>query len=159
MPRSASLPKFQARRVLLCTDLSPVSEQILPLARALLSKGGLLRLLHVVEPVLVPTYAGPDAVVPIFDRAATKQRVAITQRRLTATAKQLGIKGTQVKVVEADQAAKAIGAEAKRFRADLVCLSTHGRSALQRMLFGSVALKLLAHYHGRVLLLRPSHVR
>lgn len=159
MPKSRILKPFHSKRLLLCTDLSPLAGEALPLALDVLDKGGKLLLFHAFHPVLVPTYAGPDAVVPIYDRKATQALMKQATAKLQQTAKSLGKQNVEVKLVESQQAAKAIAAEAKRFKADLVCLTTHGRGAFQRMLFGSVALKLLAVYRGRVLLLRPKHGR
>ena len=45
--------------------------------------------------------------------------------------------------------------QAMAFKADLLLMSTHGRSGVSRLLFGSVAQNVTARYRGAVLLLRP----
>jgi len=80
---------------------------------------------------------------------------ALAQKHLAKLVKALKGANIDAKVAEPSQPALAIAKEAKKFKADLVCLSTHGRTAFKRLLFGSVALKLMSHYQGQVLLLRP----
>jgi nucleotide-binding universal stress UspA family protein len=52
-------------------------------------------------------------------------------------------------------ASDAIIAEARRARADLIVLGTHGRTGLARLFLGSVAEGVVGHATGAVLLIRP----
>ncbi len=154
-----AIKPFQAKRILVTTDFSAFANTTLPMARALLSRGGKMRLLTVVHPIMAPSLAGPVMAVPVYDPIATDHAVASARKHLEALARQVrGVK-IELAVLEGPLTAQAILREAKQWKADLVCLSTHGRSALKRIVFGSVAMKLMTLYPGRVLLLKPGFGR
>jgi nucleotide-binding universal stress UspA family protein len=147
--------KFRAKRILLPTDFSALSLKAVPLAVRLLERGGVLRLLYVEQPVMAASVVGPEMAVPVYDPSASKRAAAAALRHLQGIVRQTkGVK-VEAKVLEGAHPAKVIMAESKRFRADLLCLCTHGKSAVKRMLYGSVTHKLLTHYKGSMLLLKP----
>jgi len=61
----------------------------------------------------------------------------------------------QTQVVEDADPAGAIAAEAEDEGADLILMSTHGRSGAVRWILGSVAEKVLHSTHLPLLLVRP----
>jgi nucleotide-binding universal stress UspA family protein len=157
MKTKAGLKPFFAKRILVATDFSHPTRQILPLARALLAKGGRMKLLYVELPVVKATVVSPEVWVPIPDPEATLHAAGIASKHLERIA--MALKGVKVEyeVIQGRRVAEEVLKAAKRWKADLICLSTHGRTAFQRMFFGSVAQKVLAHYNKQVLLLRTSH--
>lgn len=52
-------------------------------------------------------------------------------------------------------AASTILEYAEQVRADAILMSSHGRSGLERLAYGSVALKVLSLFSGEVVLVRP----
>ena len=147
-------PRF--RRLFVATDLSALGDLAIPLALAEASRGARILLFHAVEPVYtVGVSLGPEGPLAVYDPAVTQRQVKARQRELERLApRRAGIK-VQALALEAAQPYKAIVREARRFKADLLVMMTHGRSGLSKLLFGSVAQKVLAHYKGAVLLLRP----
>jgi nucleotide-binding universal stress UspA family protein len=57
-------------------------------------------------------------------------------------------------VLESGDAAEAIAQEAERFRADAICLGSHGRSGLAKTLLGSVAQGVMTKTTRPVLIIR-----
>jgi nucleotide-binding universal stress UspA family protein len=147
-----SRPKF--RRVFVATDLSPMGNLALPLALAEAARGAKILLFHAVEPAYVVASAlGPEGPLAVYDPALTRRQAVREQRELARLA--AGSPGVKVLVLESAKPYQAIVREARRFKADLLVMMTHGRSGLSKLLFGSVAQKVLAHYKGAVMLLRP----
>jgi len=148
------LTRVKSRRLFIATDLSPLGNLAIPLALAQAGKGARILLFHAVEPVfaLAPSF-GPEAPVAVYDPAMTLRRVAHERRSVEGLVS--GIPGAKALTLGSGQVHRAIVREAKRFHTDLLVMSTHGRSGMSKLLFGSVAQKVLAHYRGEVLLLRP----
>lgn len=145
------------KRILVATDFSRHSDEAARLALPLLARGGRIRLLHVVHPVYVPIVSDPGVAAAAYDPVATRHATARALRHLKALAASLKGAKAGFTTRESLQPARAMAAEAKAFRAGLVCISTHGRSGLSRLFSGSVAQKFLSLYRGQVLLYRPSH--
>lgn len=125
------------RRVLVPTDLSPLSNRALVAACGLLSPGGTLHLLHVVG-------SGDDEV------AARAQLMALVPAGLAAR----GLHA-EVEVVADKEAALAITQAAARLGVDAVCMATHGRSGLSRVALGSQAAEVVRRASRPVLLVPP----
>ena len=136
-------------------DGSPSAEQAIPYAQALLPDGGEVKLFQVVpepDPLLTPllwvveeglSVAEKDVVPRELERA--KERVV--DRRLSWT--------TKVAYGDpADQILQAIARDA----IDLIVMTTHGRGAIGRTMFGSVADRLARASPVPVLLVRPQPV-
>ena len=62
---------------------------------------------------------------------------------------------THVEVVAGHEVAAVISALAERVGADLICMGSHGRTGLSKVLFGSVAQGVLTRSARPVLLIRP----
>ena len=127
-------------RILVPVDGSPTSARGMAEAIKLAKQGrGKLLLLHVVEEYVA--FAAPEAgfnVGPILD--AMRQGGRRTLKRIAAGAERAGAK-PQIALVEdfGGRVADAIIAQARRWKADLIVMGTHGRRGLNRALVGSDA--------------------
>jgi nucleotide-binding universal stress UspA family protein len=147
----------QIKRILVPLDGSELSEQILESA---LELGGLTQteyiLMRVVEPFIIVGYP-PLAQSSRIDVKLTQAQVAEAQHYVDRIAERLRAAGhrTQARALLAEQVAVAIIDEARRQEADLIAMTTHGRSGLARLLLGSVADKVLRGATVPLLLARP----
>lgn len=127
----------RVRRILATVDLSYATAPALATARRLATwLGARLRVLHVVEPVLIPVE------VPVMvdqDELVRRSREAYDEM-VTA---QLGLQ-PEDRVIRSGPAAETIAAEAAAFAADLVVLGSHGKGWVDRMLVGSVTEDLVS---------------
>jgi nucleotide-binding universal stress UspA family protein len=142
---TAAAKPLAARRILLPLDGSPLAESIIPHAIRLgRTEHARFTLLRVVEPLVL---MAPTAFVPPTDLAPerTSEQVVQAEEYLDRIAERLRDEGAQVvtQVVVSERPAEAILEAAERSVADLIALSTHGRSGLSRLLAGSVADKVL----------------
>jgi universal stress protein A len=131
------------RRVVHATDFSPASRaafrHALELARG---AGGALTLVHVLAPV-VPPAGGSYALPQAYDHLQAEARAAARRQldRLVARARAAGVRATGL-VVEGVPASRIVDV-ARRGRAHLLVLGTHGRTGLARVALGSVAGQVL----------------
>lgn len=145
-PKQPATPKL--RRVLVATDFSDLGNKAVSYGSAVLQRGGTLKLIHVIEPASVaaktknkprPAKGNPKlasqlhALVP----ADARERVDIEEE-----------------IIENADAAEAIAQEAERFRADAICLGSHGRTGLAKTFLGSVAQGVMAKTTRPVLIVR-----
>ena len=147
-------------RVLCATDLSEFGNRAVAVAFAAAESGGSVTLVHVVhEPAvpspLVPHYGEPH---PSADDLA--QQAGKASESLTAL-EEFAARGCsvsfEVRTPRAAQVTEALLAEAERIDADLICLATHSRSGLTKLVLGSAAHDLLVEA-GRPVLLVPCPV-
>jgi len=153
-PRAAALPTLAT--VLAPSDLSELSNEGVRYAYALAPPGGTVVLLHVIEtaPVPNPLYAHYGRRAAPEERVARARAAEAALRALVpAEAEARGVE-TRIEVVEGSAPAEAIRAAAERERADVVCLATHGRSGLSRLLGGSVVQALAGSCPKPLLLVR-----
>ncbi len=131
-------------RILAPIDFSPASARALAkaieFARASKAEVIVAHVLAPVVPIVGDGYVPPAAYTELENAA---RRAG--QRRLDAVlarVKKAGVKVTSLLVdgLPADQIARL----AKKRRADLIIMGTHGRSGLSRVLLGSVAQRVLA---------------
>jgi nucleotide-binding universal stress UspA family protein len=110
-------------------------------------------LLHVVPPI--ESVLATDTSHPIFvDQQWDSQRM-LALEYLTGVCKRIENGGTRInRVVEMGPAAETIIDYAHHHPIDLIVMSTHGRSGLQRWVYGSVADKVLRGAGVPVLLIR-----
>jgi len=120
-------------------DGSEVGERALPYARALAQATGARVLL----------------VRVVWEDPAQGDARSDAQAYLQQVAEELGRSGVipQVEILEGD-AAEAISLEARRRGADLIVMTTHGRTGVGRWLYGSVAEGVLARARSPVMLVR-----
>jgi nucleotide-binding universal stress UspA family protein len=144
---------MQYDRILVPTDLSRFSDLAVKEALEHLRPRGRLYLVHVAEPQYA-VVATLESAAPLYDESLTRRHLKKAQQHLSHLAAKLGPR-VSFKILPGNSAALGLAAEARRFKAQMVVLSTHGRSGLTRLLFGSVAQRLLTLYHGPVLMFRP----
>jgi len=134
------------KKILVPLDGSETAEAILPFAQEIASRCGAELLL-----------ATAVQQVGVWDAALTLQVMEkeeqVAGEYLEDQVTKLGGKPSS-RVLQGD-AAEAILSCAENEGADLIAISTHGRSGIRRFLFGSVATKLLEASPVPVLFLRP----
>jgi len=143
------------KEILLLLDRSPLAEAAIPHARALAKAfGARVTLLSVVEPIGI--YAQPGVVGPVFSVAINiEEEMENVGQYLQTIADQLKAEGIDAKkVVREGDAASQICDYAHETKMDLIVMSTHGRSGIQRWVYGSVADKVLKAAEIPVLLIR-----
>jgi nucleotide-binding universal stress UspA family protein len=144
------------KRILVPVDGSPTAakgmKEAIRIARA--GRGKLL-LLHVVEEY--SAFASPEvgaSIGPIID--ALRQSGRRTIDRVARDAKRAGAQSQSVLVENfGGRVADTIVMQAKRLRADLIVMGTHGRRGVSRVLLGSDA-ELVVRYSPVPVLLVPA---
>jgi nucleotide-binding universal stress UspA family protein len=144
------------KRILVPLDGSDIGEAALHDAEAVASKtGASMILLHIIpEPHLIEArILGPEFadVVKAMHDAGEKYLVKVDKRL-----KEKGLDVT-VKIMSGDPAAR-IADEAKHEKADLIAMSTHGRSGIARWVLGSVADKILHESKIPMWMVRPKKI-
>ena len=135
--------EVQLKRILVPLDGSPLAEAALPFVQ------DLARGLHaslLLERVILPTAAlYPGEFVPSAGAVLNEMEVAAGEY-LKGVAKRIERQGITVKTnVEIGYPAETILYAAKQAGADLIALSTHGRSGPARWIMGSVADAVIRH--------------
>ena len=139
-------------------DGSEFSARALPVAAALARRtGASLHLAVVFDPSTFLHFTPGDIAGPSFDQGTVdryctqarswveEQAISLTRTGLTASGALL--EGTVV---------EALAEQAVAVHADLVIMTTHGRSGINRLWLGSVASSFLARSPAPVFLVRPS---
>jgi nucleotide-binding universal stress UspA family protein len=140
-------------RLLIPLDGSEFAEAILPFAEQIAGAvDAEVLLLGVVEPISAITGLATGPV----DRADTLVLRQLDARKyLTETARRLEAKGLRVRtLLGLGMPADEIVESAKAERAQLIAMTTHGRSGLRRAVFGSVAERVLRGASVPVLMIR-----
>ena len=150
--------------LLVALDGSDVAERVLPHVEAIAAAFGstvtLVRAGIATETLLAQSAAGggpgigdvPPAIDPTLileaDRASTSEYLAGIEARLRR-------QDLKVKTEQPEGPAEDVIVErARALGVDLILMTTHGRSGLGRVIFGSVADSVLRHAHCPVLLVR-----
>ena len=158
-PGDAKPGEVEFRKVIVALDGSPFSETSILYAEQLMKgTGAEVVLLRVSDPPIVP---------PTWSRDAESHRREY-QQRMTAELQQQAVeylekaKGAfsrkRIKVrphAVVGTAAETIMELAQKEKADVVALTTHGRSGVSRWVHGSVASKIAQECRRPVLLVRP----
>jgi nucleotide-binding universal stress UspA family protein len=140
------------RRALVALDGSEVAETIMPLIFKIAGplEVTLLRVNVPVRPLVVE-----GAGQPIFEDPESARIDA--EEYLAPLAVDLRRRGVRVKTeVRRGEAAEEILKAARESKADVIAMTTHGRTGLGRLLFGSVAETVLRESELPVLLMRSS---
>jgi nucleotide-binding universal stress UspA family protein len=147
-------------RILVAIDGSPTSQRALKSAIGLAkSQNGTLTILHVVNDMSAVAQVGYSSYVPAAYVDDMLDELRNTGRKVlgkaAALARASGVEPVE-RLVESKggSIADAILAEARKVRADVIVLGTHGRRGLQRMLMGSDAETVLREARVPVLLVR-----
>ncbi len=131
-------------RVLVPLDGSQLAEKALPVARQVVQAGGEMILLTVSHDAVPLINLDPDAPAASEDAVYVQSAVPRAQEYLEHMSKNLRLNGYQVSIeVVGGEPADAIIYVAEQRRVDMIIMSTHGRSGLSRVLFGSITLRVL----------------
>ncbi len=146
-----------AKRILVPLDQSELAEAAIPVV-ADAARGGqaTVRLLHV-APVPANRLDERDRVVAYADQEMERLRSEGLDY-LHAVEVHFGEAPVECVVRFGDPVAEIL-AEAEAFDADLIAVSTAGRSGVTRALFGSVAEQILRKAGPAVMLMRPERPR
>jgi nucleotide-binding universal stress UspA family protein len=141
--------------ILVPLDGSLLAEQVLPYAQALLAPGAALLLLEVMEePEPIPGMWGQE-LVPVEDiRRMLKDLAQDDLKRAEATLP--GERPPVLLEVTGGEPAEQIVRIAAEHQVELIAMTTHGRGAMGRWFFGSVADRVARSATVPVLLLRPT---
>lgn len=150
--------------VLVPLDGSGLAEKVLPTVAEMATR---LKLEVVLVRVVIRVYFGaPDAVLPMFGANIPNQNELWAQASSEATeylagkVEQLRAEGLpHVSSVLIDGSAEGAAAEivdlARKTKDNLVAMTTHGRSGIERWVMGSVAERVARHCSAPVLVIRP----
>lgn len=147
-PESSPDEKAGFQRILVPTDFSAPSMKALHYAKAL--AGGTVQLLYVAEPLAGLLASEPVPGIPSDEETAAKLAAELEEIAEGQHAANLRITST----VRLGKPAEEIVKLAADWPADLLVLSTHGRTGLAHLLLGSVAEKVIRHATCPVLVLR-----
>src|SRR5215210_7236971 len=151
---------MEIRSILLPTDFSECAQYALSYAASFArSAAASIVCVHVVEPV-VPTvgYTGMAEPLPIAD--ISDQLEDSAERELPKIAECDECAGLEVEeVIAHGDAASEIVRVARERGVDLIVISSHGRTGLGRMLFGSAAESVVRHAPCPVLVVKPPQER
>ncbi|MCB0037404.1 MAG: universal stress protein, partial [Anaerolineales bacterium] len=140
------------KKVLVPLDGSPLAEQALAIA-ATFSEEIVLLQVPVGQDALTTAVTGGD--LPMFVSALDDDSMAEAEQYLTNTAAKWRRANLAVETkVEVGEAAHTIVDVAAAEEVELIVMSTHGRSGVRRILFGSVTEAVLKHAPCPVLALR-----
>ena len=148
------------RRALVPLDGSRIAEAVLPvflpMARPLQIEIGLVR---VVVPTLESSSADESPEAFEASQQAKEHRRQEAMEYLRVVAAMPFLEGLSVTTsVRAGQAPDQIIDAARESEADLIAMTTHGRTGLRRLLFGSVAEAVLRTSHVPVFVVRAAPV-
>jgi len=133
------------RRILHATDFSSASRPALAKAIALAGQNRApLQIVHVLAPLVLPA-GGDFAFLPAetydaIDRRA-RQHVDKQLAALVGRARKAGVRTTATLLEGAPH--EQVPRAAKRARADLIVIGTHGRTGVSKLLLGSVAERIV----------------
>ena len=147
---------MKLRSILLPTDFSECAEGALSYATDLArAAGARLVCLHVVEPLVPPVGYGPiTEPLPALDVAGQLEESA--HRELPRLAQREECAGLEVEdLVAHGEPASEIVRAAREHSVDLIVISSHGRTGLGRILFGSTAESVVRHATCPVLVVKP----
>ena len=132
------------RRILHPTDFSPASRpafrRAVELARAL--RGSLL-VVHVMPP---PPLVGEGYITPVTIAAILRSQRDAAERGLRTLVRRARAAGVRVsgRLAASGLTHEQIVRMARRHRADVIVMGTHGRTGLTRLMLGSVAARVIA---------------
>lgn len=142
------------KKILVPLDGSPLAEKVLPHAEALAKSEG-------AEIVLLRVAVTPARYLFAHNPAEGNNIIKMLEKEaedyMKAEIAKLQDEGVKVTGITRDGAAPdEILEVAEETHADVIAMSTHGRSGVQRWLMGSVAEKVVHHSHIPVMLIHPN---
>lgn len=145
-----NISRFQ--HVLVTTDLSKPGNRAIPFAYSMLRRGGQVCILHVAK---ATGRSGAKAQAPATKHSERIYRLAAQLHELIPVEAEARGIISHMEVVEHFEVATAICQAAERLGADLICMSSQGRSGLAKTLLGSVTQAVMARSSRPVLVVRP----
>lgn len=137
------------KRILVPLDGSELAEKALPYAEALAQKFGAELILLRVLLMMPEVVGGPHGMIfhgrPTQDRHNVNTCVNTYLKGVMKPLREMHLLPARTVVLESPSAGEAIIDLACQERVDLIVMSTHGRSGLSRLVYGSVANKVLQH--------------
>jgi nucleotide-binding universal stress UspA family protein len=151
-----SKSELRLQKIVLPTDFSGCANYALPYAASIArATGATIICVHVVEPVVPAVgYTGLAEPMPIAD--ISDQLEDSAERQLPKLAECEECEGLKIEevIVHGDAAAEIVRV-AEEHDADLVVISSHGRTGLGRIIFGSTAEAVVRHATCPVLVVKP----
>jgi len=150
---------MEIRTILLPTDFSEFARGAAPVAAEFARLlGARLLCLHVVEPVVPPVGWTPAGeLLPVADFGGQLDEAAA--RELPAFTRGDELAGLEVEeVVTHGEPASEIVRVAEERGVGLIVISSHGRTGLGRIIFGSTAESVVRHARCPVLVVKPGKV-
>lgn len=144
------------KKILLPTDFSGCANYALPYAAAIAraTKAQII-CVHVVEPVVPAVgYTGLAEPLPIADISEQLEDSAERQLPKLAECEECAGLNVEEVIVHGDAAAEIVRVASEQ-EADLIVISSHGRTGLGRIIFGSTAESVVRHASCPVLVVKP----
>lgn len=135
-------PALKLKSILVPIDFSPPSMKALDYAVNLAANTrAQITLIHVLEMVAMPEFAGYPLVLP------TDATVQTTRAELTRVARQHGCEGPLLSEIKVRKGTPyhEITLAARSLKADLIVIATHGYTGVKRVLLGSTAERVVRH--------------
>lgn len=147
----AAAPQFKLQNILVPIDFSECSKKALVYALTIAKQfGAAVTVLHVVAPY----YAVDPYGLTQYERIEGELR-GVGERKLKALVDEFAPEDVQANVVVTNgRATTEIVEVARKHRADLIVISTHGYTGLKHVVFGSTAEHVVRHATCPVLTLR-----
>ena len=144
------------KKILLPTDFSGCANYALPYAAAIArATHAQIVCVHVVEPVVPAVgYTGLAEPMPIADISEQLEDSAERQLPKLAECEECAGLNVEEVIVHGDAAAEIVRVAAEQ-EVDLIVISSHGRTGLGRMIFGSTAESVVRHATCPVLVVKP----
>jgi nucleotide-binding universal stress UspA family protein len=142
------------KKILVPLDGSPLAEAVLPHAEALAKAEGAEIVILRVPAVPATEFLARDPAVASIIRKDIEEEAEDYVK-----AKVIELKNENIKVqglIHDGPVPDTILAVAEESHADLIAMSTHGRTGVQRWLIGSVADRVVHHTHIPVMLIHPN---
>lgn len=152
----SSATALQLRRILLPTDFSGCANYALPYAAAIArAVKATVICVNVVEPIVPAVgYTGMVEAMPIAEMSEQMEDSA--ERELPDVMSCEELRGLKVEeVIGHGDAAAEIVRVAEEQNVDLIVISSHGRTGLGRIIFGSTAEAVVRHARCPVLVVKP----
>lgn len=152
---SQEMAQAQYNTIVVPLDGSPFAEQALEHAERLASHTGAALVLLAVLPDADALQWTAEGSVPMWFEAATQIEAEGLKNYLVEAAERLRARGLKVRTeVATGDPAEEILRVAEERSSDLIVMATHGRSGVQRLWLGSVAIKVIRGSVRPVLLIR-----
>ena len=147
---------LQLRKLLVPTDFSGCANYALPYAASIArATGATIICVHVVEPIVPAVgYSGLAEPMPIADMSEQLENSAERELPQLADCDEFNGLAVEEVIVHGDAAAEIVRV-ASEHEVDLIVVSSHGRTGLGRIIFGSTAEAVVRHASCPVLVVKP----